>query len=196
MQVPPARSCSHKKNQHVRCGSVCRQQWYFLCSEAEQVSISGFADSRVRYPRWFSSLASQENFSLRMARAINFKFACILQTCILSEATSWWQTICQISGDVCTAFGVDGHLNGTHIKPARKSLILQEPALPTQLGQDLSFLSRYKSCRKTFYCLLASIIHASCLGHEIVSVIWVIWTTASEGWKYSTVKINLATSQK
>lgn len=89
-----------------------------------------------------------------MARAINFKFACILQTCILSEATSWWQTICQISGDVCTAFGVDGHLNETHIKPARKSLILQEPALPTQLGQDLSFLSTYNAERPSIAYLL------------------------------------------
>lgn len=143
-----------KKIQHIRCGSVCRQQWYFLCSEAEQVSISGFADSRVRYPRWFSSLASQENFSLRMARAINFKFACILQTCILSEATSWWQTICQISSNVCTAFGVDGHWNETPIKTARKSLILQEPALPTQLGQDLSFLSTYNAERPSIAYLL------------------------------------------
>lgn len=194
MQVPPVRSCSYKKTSTLdvavfadNSGTSCARK------------LSKFLFQALLTQGWGThadSAAWQEDFSLRMARAINFKFACILQTCILSEATSWWQTICQISSNVCTAFGVDGHWNETPIKTARKSLILQEPALPTQLGQDLSFLLRYKSCRKTSYCLLASVIHASCLGHEIVSVIWVIWTTASEGWKHGTVKINLATSQK
>lgn len=36
----------------------------------------------MRYPSWFSSLASQENFWLWMEWAINFKFVFILQKCM------------------------------------------------------------------------------------------------------------------